>query len=218
MKLLLTVPTVDPNQQTGSGYSALRGVVAEGHVDAVNVLLANEKVDPNMPSGGITALAVAANHGQNGIMRSLIASGVEPDVKDIGGKTPLMIAVHKGNVEAVGILLSTGRVVADSDLTMLGVSFSCESRLNEAIVMLLDKYNRRGRGASESNMKTCWISFISRRIKQSPGLHRMNKYRPLIIHVNSSVYRYFKRQGTSQDEGKERTSNDPFHINRIHQR
>ncbi|CAI7583986.1 unnamed protein product [Penicillium discolor] len=125
VKLLLTVVTVDLNQQTGSGFSPLRGAVAEGHVDAVNVLLANEKVDPNMPSGGITVLAVAANNGQNGIMRSLIASVVEMDVKDIGGKTPLMIAAHKGDVDAVEILLSTGRVVADFDLTMLGVSFSC---------------------------------------------------------------------------------------------
>lgn len=125
VKLLLTMVTVDLNQQTGGGYSALRGAVAEGHVDAVNVLLANEKVNPNMPSGGITMLAVAANNGQNGIMRSLIASVVEIDVKDIGGKTPLMIAAHKGDVDAVEILLSTGRVVADFDLTMLGVSFSC---------------------------------------------------------------------------------------------
>ena len=146
VKLLLTVPTVDPNQQTGIGDSALIYAVAGGHVDAVNVLLANEKVDPNVArDGGITALAVAANHGRNGIMQLLVARGVEPDVKGIGGKTPLMIAAHKGNVEAVEILLSTGRVAADFDLTMRGVSFLCESRLNETIIGLLDEYNRRSR-------------------------------------------------------------------------
>ncbi|KAJ5969551.1 hypothetical protein N7501_005799 [Penicillium viridicatum] len=96
VKLLLTLPTVGPNQQNGIGDSALIVAVAAGHVDTVNVLLDNEKVDPNVASGGITALAVAADYGRNGIMQLLVAKGVEPDVKGIGGKTPLMIAAHKG--------------------------------------------------------------------------------------------------------------------------
>ncbi|KAJ5528924.1 hypothetical protein N7527_002317 [Penicillium freii] len=102
VSILLSTVRTDPNARDAPkptkwiGDSALIDAVAAGHVDTVNVLLDNEKVDPNEVSGGITALAVAATYGRNGIMQLLVARGVEPDVKGIGGKTPLMISAHKG--------------------------------------------------------------------------------------------------------------------------
>ncbi|KAF5856133.1 hypothetical protein ETB97_007837 [Aspergillus alliaceus] len=150
VKLLLAIPTVDPDQQPSFGDRALLAAVCAGHTDVVEALLANEKVDPSLPSKqGVTAPVRAAQRGRTHIMRLLLAKGVELDGKDREGSTPLMIAAESGHVEAVELLLSTGRVQADFDLTKRNrSSIFAPSELNEDVVRVLDDYKSRRRGGS----------------------------------------------------------------------
>ncbi|KAJ5436907.1 hypothetical protein N7445_007792 [Penicillium cf. griseofulvum] len=150
VKLLLSIPTVDPNQLPGLGDRPLLTAVSYGHTDVVEVLLANEKVDPSLPGKyGVTALGRAAQQGRTHIMQLLLAKGVEPDVKDSEGSTPLMSAAVRGHVEVVNLLLSTGRVQADFDLTKRNISCAfAPSKLSEDIVRVLGDYKSRHRGGS----------------------------------------------------------------------
>jgi ankyrin repeat protein len=150
VKLLLAIPTVDPDQQPSFGDRALLTAILAGHTDVVEALLANEKVSLSLPNKyGITALATAAKRGHPDIIRWLLAKGVDPDVKDREGMTPLMFAAERGHVEAAELLLSTGRVQADFDLTTMNRSFGfAPSKLNKDVVRLLDDYKSRRRGGS----------------------------------------------------------------------
>jgi hypothetical protein len=64
----------------------------------------------SQPAPHFTTLASAARTGDLATMRQLLASGVSPDVVDPGGNhwTPLLHAIHKGQLEAVDLLLRSG--------------------------------------------------------------------------------------------------------------
>jgi ankyrin repeat protein len=59
---------------------------------------------------GFTALDWAARTGRTGAIAELVHAGADPDLRDSGpnGWTPLLHAVHKGQLEAVRALLAVG--------------------------------------------------------------------------------------------------------------
>ncbi|KAF7616974.1 hypothetical protein AFLA_005025 [Aspergillus flavus NRRL3357] len=150
VKLLLAIPTIEPDQEPNFGSRALLTAVEAGYTDVVEALLTHEKVDPSLPSKhGITALASAAQLGRTHIVRLLLAKGSDPDRKDRKGMTPLMLAAEREHVEAVELLVSTGRVHTDFDLTKMNrSSIFAPSNLNEDVVRVFDDYKSRYRGGS----------------------------------------------------------------------
>ncbi|RPB03619.1 caspase-3 in complex with an inhibitory Darpin-3.4, partial [Choiromyces venosus 120613-1] len=63
---------------------------------------------------GVTPLAAAAARGRQDVVELLLSRGAEVKMenmpKDMGGSTPLAIAVEMGNIHMAGILLANGRV------------------------------------------------------------------------------------------------------------
>ncbi|CAG8215490.1 unnamed protein product [Penicillium salamii] len=150
MKILLAMPQVDPAEVPCFGDSALMNTICEGHTDAVSLLLADERIDPNITNkAGIPPLVRAAERQRTHIMQMLLDKGAEPDAKDRQGSTALMVSTEKGNIEAIQLLLATGRVNADFDLTeRTGYSpFTSVSldNLNQAVLKILDEHKRRHR-------------------------------------------------------------------------
>jgi Ankyrin repeats (3 copies) len=64
----------------------------------------------SQPAPHFTMLARAARTGDLATMRQLLASGVSPNAVDPGGHhwTPLLHAIHKGQLDAVDLLLRSG--------------------------------------------------------------------------------------------------------------
>jgi ankyrin repeat protein len=64
----------------------------------------------SQPSPHFTTLADAARTGDLATMQRLLSSGVNPNVTDPGGNrwTPLLHAIHKGQLDAVDLLLRSG--------------------------------------------------------------------------------------------------------------
>jgi len=62
------------------------------------------------PTPSFTALADAAREGDLSTMQRILATGVDPNVIDPGGNhwTPLLHAIHKGQLAAVDLLLRSG--------------------------------------------------------------------------------------------------------------
>ncbi|CAG8421307.1 unnamed protein product [Penicillium salamii] len=150
MKVLLAMPNVDPTEVASFGGSALISTIYNGYTDAVALLLADERVDLNIVHQfGATPLVKAAQCGHTHIMQMLLERGAEPDESDSIGNTALRVSAEKGNIEAIQLLLSTGRCDADLDLTegpgfppFLSVS---SYNMNEAVLKIFDDYKRRHR-------------------------------------------------------------------------
>jgi ankyrin repeat protein len=74
-----------------------------GHPDIVRRLL-RAGADPNLPEGeGVTALTVAADHGQTEIVRLLLDAGADKNYKTFEG-TATELAQRKGYTEIVKLL------------------------------------------------------------------------------------------------------------------
>jgi len=64
---------------------------------------------------GDTALSYASKRGFPAIVRLLVSSGSNVNIKNCYGVSPLMIAVNQGNIACCSILLSAGANVNDTD-------------------------------------------------------------------------------------------------------
>jgi ankyrin repeat protein len=141
VKLLLSLPNVDPNQRDHLGHTALLGAVGEDNTEVARQLLATEGIDISTN----TPLLTATHRGCTETMGLLLAKGADPDRKDNDGDTPLMIAAGHGHVKAFELLVSTGRVQTDFDLSDRKSSFKgTRTTLDPSMVKILDDYKRRG--------------------------------------------------------------------------
>lgn len=117
-------PTVDPNEAL-SGKNALMRAAEEGHVAVVKLLLADNRIKPNMQTtGGKTALLLAAEENKRKVVEALLQDErVDPNIADKHGWTALMYASFQGHEEVVAKLLSHPEIDAaiqsDDDWTAL---------------------------------------------------------------------------------------------------
>ena len=58
--------------------------------------------------GGLTALFMAASHGQERMAKLLLEHGADPNIKTSADGTPLHISARKGHTAVVGLLLAHG--------------------------------------------------------------------------------------------------------------
>ena len=72
-------------------------------------MLIQNGADPSLnDNGGFSLLHSAAQGGNTSIINKLLSLGLDVDLKDLYGKTPLIIAIEKNNSDAVKFLLSKG--------------------------------------------------------------------------------------------------------------
>lgn len=106
-----------------SGRTALLWAAANGHTTCVKDLLDALAVDAAraLPPGtarelgteatdesGASALHLAACGGHSGVVRLLLARGLEPDALDTVGRSPLYFAAREGHCDIVELLLAAG--------------------------------------------------------------------------------------------------------------
>ncbi len=130
VRLLLT-RGVDVNAaETFQKTTALMYAAAEGHLDVVDLLL-EAGADPNRqghvtslterhnadhPSGGLTALMLAARNGSDALVRRLVARGANVNVKNGDGASAAMTAIYNDRFDVAATLIELGSDVKDGSL------------------------------------------------------------------------------------------------------
>jgi len=96
----------DPNAKDELGRTPLHLATQFGYLGLVKLLL-DSGVDPNMRNDrdGKTALHYAVVR-DNFMVVLLLEAGADPDIADDSGETPLHVAAHVGNYEAVKLFLN----------------------------------------------------------------------------------------------------------------
>ncbi len=102
-------PYYDINAYDNAQWTALMLAVFQGHTEVVEFLL-GEKADACIHSKeeGIQSLHIAAMTGYVKIMKLILINGVDVDVLDFDGRTPLSYAAGAGEQEMIFFLLQNG--------------------------------------------------------------------------------------------------------------
>ncbi|KAK2808277.1 hypothetical protein FQN50_004836 [Emmonsiellopsis sp. PD_5] len=101
---------VDPSPRLNEGNTTpLMWAAAEGHAGLID-LFADAGVDLNACDDDGTAIEFAAENGHGEVVKKLVARGVDPEQKDIYGKSALSVAREKGWAEMVALLEELIRV------------------------------------------------------------------------------------------------------------
>jgi ankyrin repeat protein len=99
------------NHTDNNGWTPLMLAVAEGLLTAVQALLSAPRIDINAQKpDGETALFVAANQGEDDVVKALINKRADVNIAKINGWTPLMVAAGKGLLAITQALLSAPRI------------------------------------------------------------------------------------------------------------
>ncbi|KAM3532251.1 hypothetical protein NHJ13051_000237 [Beauveria bassiana] len=105
--LLLSRRSIDVNSLDALGRTPLRMAVELGHETIVTMLL--QRGDINIRHElQQNLLSVAVSAGHEGVAKLLLEHGVEVDVEDAAGRTPLWIAAQTGRRELALMLLNRG--------------------------------------------------------------------------------------------------------------
>lgn len=92
----------------GTGYNALTGAVASGHLAIVQWLLASGANVNYRYSAGYSPLLTAAANGNVAVVRLLLEHGADAAAKTNDGKTALVLAEERKHPEVVDILRKLG--------------------------------------------------------------------------------------------------------------
>jgi len=108
LKLLLTVPNINPNPISSNGWTPLHIAARLGHSDIVDALLAVPEINPNtVNSDGWTALHWAAWHGFTETVTVLLtAPGIMVNLADKNATTAFHLAARNGHAHVMAVLLS----------------------------------------------------------------------------------------------------------------
>jgi len=92
-----------------TGFTALTGAIAGGHADVVRVLLAaGANVNHRYEDAQFTPLITAAAEGDIAIVTMLLDAGADANARTTDGKTPLSMAVGKGDADVADLLRRRG--------------------------------------------------------------------------------------------------------------
>ena len=102
------ISRVGINATDGDGLSLLHWTVVKGSVDALEILLNINELDVNFPTplGRFTALHQAMVRGGKVLIMLLRRPDINVNAQNKDGSTPLHLAVSKGLIHSIRILLS----------------------------------------------------------------------------------------------------------------
>ena len=98
----------DVNQRNDAGVTPLATAAICGKQRAFDLLLENEANEFLMSKDGYSVLHFAAFAGIVPIIEKLISRGLDPNLEDCFGNTPLIMATEQSKSDAVEYLLSIG--------------------------------------------------------------------------------------------------------------
>lgn len=116
VRLLLADERVQVNAPNINGWTPLHCAVQDANVALVKLFLADPQVDPNVPYtlDDSTPMHLAVSNYQRDnltVLRLLLDDArVQTDRRDLSDRTPLQLAVHRGDKETVAVLLECHRV------------------------------------------------------------------------------------------------------------
>jgi len=98
---------VNLNQHVAAeGWNPIHFAACVGSIVVTRILVCCRDVDLNtLTDDGSTPLFLACQHGHHACVRWLLAGGADPNVPDLGGRTPLVIAAANENREKIMISL-----------------------------------------------------------------------------------------------------------------
>ncbi|PMD61429.1 ankyrin, partial [Hyaloscypha bicolor E] len=99
------------------GWTPLISAASNGKVDVVKLLLAVDRVEPDLKDRtGRTPLFYAAKNGNKAIIELLLAiNRVDVDSRDYYNSTPLSIAARMGHGDVVALFLTKGHALNIED-------------------------------------------------------------------------------------------------------
>jgi ankyrin repeat protein len=89
------------------GVSVLYLSVIRGHANLVEYLVADIGMDVNSMSNGHTLLHAAASSGNVEVVKILLRHKCDTKIRDMGGRTPLEVAIDTNHEDCVQALLET---------------------------------------------------------------------------------------------------------------
>jgi len=109
--LLNVVPGVNVNIAIANGSTPLQASCANGHIDIVKLLLAQNKININSRrNDGSTNLYIACQKGCLNVVDALLdANGLLPNLARHDGMTPFMVAAQAGYLEIVKIMCTKAK-------------------------------------------------------------------------------------------------------------
>lgn len=94
----------------------------------------------------------AATTGDTKALRSLLASGIAPDIADHTGLTPLMAASYSGMTEAQAVLLDSGaKIDATDSVGYTALMFACNAGKTDCARILIERNADINRGDKDSS-------------------------------------------------------------------
>jgi len=111
-----SVDTKDKSGYTPLHWVCFKGMVGENRAEMAEILIeAGADVNSALPIYGPSIISTACGIGNLDIVKLLVEHGVDVN-DDLDGSTPLIQAIHGGNVELVEYLLAHGAIVDKSDI------------------------------------------------------------------------------------------------------
>ena len=108
----------DPRAAYRDGRSAIWFATYYGRTEAALALL-DAGLDVNEAVSGSTLLSLAAGENHPDLVRALLARGADPNLRNPGGLSPMMVASSRGYPRIVRILVEAG---ADPEVRAVGRS------------------------------------------------------------------------------------------------
>eukprot|EP00440_Ansanella_granifera_P053089 gb/GFBE01057559.1/.p1 GENE.gb/GFBE01057559.1/~~gb/GFBE01057559.1/.p1 ORF type:complete len:707 (+),score=161.43 gb/GFBE01057559.1/:1-2121(+) len=106
-----------PDASLATRASELHEAIAQNNVAKAFILLSEDSVNATVCDEGICAAHAAVSMGSSDLLKMVIEARGDIGKKDLLGRTPLMMALKKGNVELCKLLLEAGAIeAAEQDL------------------------------------------------------------------------------------------------------
>src|SRR6185369_4398865 len=144
----------DPNARDRYGFTPLMIASIRGSVEVVLALInAGADVNAENPSANATPLNMAILGRKPGVIKTLVASGVNVNAPDSQGRTALHDVVEKGDLELLKALLAAPASVypsPPSSRTIIG-SDNTTSSLVDASFLIASDRNQRETHRTETN-------------------------------------------------------------------
>ncbi len=130
--------------------NALHLASTSGCVEIVRYLLKSPAIEIDINAtnvGGDTALILAAESGHLDVIKLLVASGANLDIKNTNGFTALMAAVDRGCLHCIGYICSSGSIsesfqrlqeknILDKSSSLL----ACDNGHDHVVAWMLERY------------------------------------------------------------------------------
>ena len=131
----------DVNASQGDGLTALHWAALNDNVELAEMLLyAGGNIKATTRINAITPIFMAARNGSDGMLRTLLGAGADPNGSMPTGTVPLMMAAESGQAAAVEALIEAGADVdaAETQFGQTPLMFAAALNRHEVVTALLD--------------------------------------------------------------------------------